>query len=138
MNSYLSVKISEFDDCFRKLEKDIQKAIIESYEKWKINPQLVGFKQLKNSNQDIYSAKIFTKYGEYRSLAKKVSLEGKTAFVWFWVGSHEDYNKKIQARRIHDLNKIKTTIGTIRQEAMNNANKNGNNIEDKNKPPVKK
>ena len=116
MNSYISIKISEFEDCFQKLEKDIQKSVIESYEKWKNDPQLVGFKLLPPT-KDIYSAKIFTKHGEYRSLAKKVALEGKTAFVWFWVGSHEDYNKKIQSHRIKNIDAIKRTMFKVRQES---------------------
>jgi len=45
----------------------------------------------------------------YRALAKKTKDEnGKTAYIWFWIGSHEDYNNVI--KKLNHMQNIRDVV----------------------------
>ncbi len=84
-----SVTTNRFRKAFERLPKQIQKRAGQSYELWKSNNHHPGlhFKQIHNQ-QPIYSVRIGL---SYRAIG---IVEGDT-IIWFWIGSHEDYNNLI-------------------------------------------
>jgi hypothetical protein len=82
-----SVTTSKFRKAFDNLPEDIKKLARKSYSIWKIEPYhpSLQFKRI-HSKEEIYSVRIGL---SYRALA--VKEEG--IVIWFWIGSHEDYNK---------------------------------------------
>ena len=112
-SKFISQKTGSFNKLFDKLEKDIQKQATEAFEKWKIEPSHVGFKPLGISNGEVWSAQVNSRY---RALAKKTKDEnGKNAYIWFWIGSHEDYNNVIKKMN-HNQN-IQANVLKIRNNA---------------------
>jgi len=85
MNSELS---TEFIRLFRQLPNRIQKTAKKNYRLWKQNPQHPGveFKKLK-TNTAVYSVRAGIGW-----LAVGVMKDSDT-IVWFWIGSHADYDK---------------------------------------------
>ncbi len=86
MNSYLTDNIIEY---FKQLPDRIRKLAKKNYLLWKGNPQhpSIDFKNVKSVN-NIYSIRIGL---GYRALG---TVEGED-IIWFWVGSHSDYDKLI-------------------------------------------
>ncbi len=85
-----SVTTEKFRKAFLKLPKNIQERARQSYQLWKLNNNHPGlhFKQI-NNQQPIYSVRVSL---SYRALG---IIEEKT-IIWFWIGSHEEYNHLIQ------------------------------------------
>ena len=78
-----------FRACYRSLPPDIQARARACYRLWSQDhrhPSL-RFKQLQ-LNQSIYSARVGI---GWRSLAIR---DGDT-FIWFWIGSHAEYDRLI-------------------------------------------
>ena len=101
----ISKKTDTFNKLFSRLDKDIQEIAKESFLKWKDNPMSVHFKPLQQSNNTVYSAQVNSRF---RALAKKTTENGKPSYVWFWIGSHEDYNNVLN--RLKDVSKNVTDI----------------------------
>jgi hypothetical protein len=80
-----------FRKLFRALPHQIQKQGREAYRLFKQNPHhpSLRFKQIVGS---VYSVRITL---DYRAVCTRDGDE----HVWFWVGSHEDYNKLIARLR---------------------------------------
>ena len=80
----------DFLNYFRKLPLRIQTQARKNYKLWKKDPyqKSLGFKKIDKKN-NIYSIKVGI---GWRALGIK---EDKT-IVWFWIGSHEDYNNLIK------------------------------------------
>lgn len=76
-----------FRKAFKQLPKQIQHQGKESYKRFKQNPYhpSLHFKRI-HSTQPIYSVRISL---DYRAVGM---LEGD-AILWFWIGSHENYNR---------------------------------------------
>ena len=76
------------------LPKHVQKAAKSNYRKWRENPKhpSLNFKKHEGlsakAKEDIYSVRI----GEHWR-AVGVYIKRDDAIAWFWVGSHEDYNR---------------------------------------------
>ncbi|PPD38322.1 MAG: hypothetical protein CTY16_20385 [Methylobacter sp.] len=85
MNSELS---TEFIRLFRQLPNRIQKTAKKNYRLWKQNPQHPGveFKKLK-TNAAIYSVRAGI---GWRAVGV---MKDSDTIVWFWIGSHADYDK---------------------------------------------
>ena len=84
-----SVKTAQFTKLFANLPIEIQKKARKNYQLWKADNKYPGlhFKQI-NARLSIYSVRV----GLYhRALGVK---KGET-IIWFWIGSHEDYNNMI-------------------------------------------
>ena len=79
-----------FWNCFASLPPDIQQRARKSFQLWQDNHRhpAVRFKQIR-PNPSIYSARIGL---GWRALGL---LEGDTV-IWFWIGSHSDYEQLIQ------------------------------------------
>ena len=85
-----SVTTARFRKSLERLPKKIQTRAVKVYALWSKDPQhpSISFKQI-HSTEPIYSVRIGL---GYRALG---ILNDKT-MVWFWIGSHEDYNSLIK------------------------------------------
>ena len=84
-----SVTTDRFRNAFAKLPKNIQEKARESYQLWKQNNNYPGlhFKQVHNQKH-IYSVRVGLSY-------RALGIIQKDTIIWFWIGSHEDYNNLI-------------------------------------------
>lgn len=86
MDSFVN---DDFWKYLSRLPENIQEAAKEAYKKWQHDPfyPSLFFKCISKKNA-IYSIRVGK---NYRALGKK---KGNSVY-WFWIGSHEDYNKII-------------------------------------------
>jgi mRNA-degrading endonuclease RelE of RelBE toxin-antitoxin system len=84
-----SVTTERFRKAFNKLPKNIQERARQSYQLWKLNNNHPGlrFKQIHNQ-KSIYSVRVGLSF-------RAIGLIEEDTIIWFWIGSHEDYNKLI-------------------------------------------
>jgi len=85
-----SVTTSKFRTCLEKLPDHIQVKARKSYRQWLENPYhpSLQYKQI-HSISPIYVVRVSL---GYRALG---ILEDDT-MVWFWIGTHEEYNSMIK------------------------------------------
>ena len=89
----ISRRTESYKKLYDKLPKEVQDACQQAFVEWKNEPSSLVMKPLNQLSNEAYSAEINRRY---RALGfKNKDSEGKTGYVWFWVGSHEDYNKVI-------------------------------------------
>jgi hypothetical protein len=84
-----SVTTIRFRKCLNKLPKEVQERARQAYQIWKQNhdyPSL-HFKQIDNK-QPIYSVRVGLSY-------RALGIKEEETMIWFWIGSHEDYNNLI-------------------------------------------
>jgi len=81
----------EFLDLFGKLPGKIKELAAKNYRIWKENSNHPGlnFKKVKGTD-NIYSIRIGL---YYRALG---TLKSKDTIIWFWIGSHGDYDRLIK------------------------------------------
>jgi hypothetical protein len=81
-----------FRDLFAALPAHVQQQGREAYRLFRQNPRLPGlrFKQV-HADPATYSARVGI---GYRALSV---LDGST-LVWFWIGSHADYDKLLEQK----------------------------------------
>ena len=86
MISYLT---DDFIRLFSFLPENVKKLSRKAYNLWKITPfhPSLQFKQI-HSSEPIWSVRIGIKW---RALA----LKEENKVYWFWIGSHNDYDKYI-------------------------------------------
>lgn len=89
MNSYTTER---FWKAFDKLPQNIQRRAREAYQLWKQNPYhpSLQFKIIHQTKQ-IYSVRIGIGW-------RAVGVKSNADIVWFWIGSHEEYNNLISQR----------------------------------------
>jgi hypothetical protein len=82
-----SVINDDFRESFARLPKHIQRQAREAYQRFLISPDQPGlnFKKI-HSSLSIYSIRVTR---SYRALGV---LEDET-IIWFWIGSHAQYDK---------------------------------------------
>jgi len=86
VKSYLTVK---FIKCFKALPERIRKLARKNYKIWKINhlhPSL-NFREIKVGTA-IYSIRVGIGW-------RALGILENDNIIWFWIGSHEEYNKLI-------------------------------------------
>ena len=86
MNSHANEK---FWKAFENLPAQIQRKAREAYRLWQENPyhRSLQFKQI-HPRKPIYSVRIGIGW-------RTVGVKENDTMVWFWLGSHEEYNKLI-------------------------------------------
>ncbi len=80
---------SKFGKAFNKLPESIQETARETYQLWQkdpYNPNL-QFKKI-HPVQPIYSVRIGLNW-------RAVGIKDSNTIIWFWIGSHSDYNQII-------------------------------------------
>lgn len=82
-----------FRRAFEALPEEIQRRARESYARWHENPAhpALQFKKI-HGTQPIYSVRVAL---GWRALGVQVDDE----IIWFWIGSHADYDKLIARLR---------------------------------------
>lgn len=116
---FTSRRTDSYKKLLEKLPVEIQQACQQTFEDWKRNPSSLKMKALAALNNEGFSAEINLRY---RALGfKQKDSEGKTDYVWFWVGSHEDYNNIIANRAI--TNKIKQMRNNLKNNSIENKHK---------------
>ena len=90
MNSRTTARLRE---TFAELSQSIQRQVRRAYRRFKDNPYHPGlpFKRV-HATDPIYSVRINT---DYRALGV---LDGDE-IVWFWIGSHAEYDKLLTKMR---------------------------------------
>jgi hypothetical protein len=80
----------QFRDLFAALPAAVQRQAREAYRLFRQNPAHPGlrFKQV-HPDPPIYSARIGISY-------RAVGVRDGNAMVWYWIGSHADYDKLLQ------------------------------------------
>jgi hypothetical protein len=84
-----SVTTERFRKAFDVLPEPVQLKAKIAYKKWQldsIHPSL-NFKKV-HSKDPIYSVRIDLKY-------RALGIKNKSTMIWFWIGSHEEYNNII-------------------------------------------
>ena len=83
--------LPSFRKDFRRLPKEVQRQAKKVYRIWKQNPfdRQLRFKQV-HPTKPVYSVRITL---NWRALGIR---ESKDTIIWFWIGSHEEYNKLIR------------------------------------------
>ncbi len=73
----------------KKLPKEMQQRAREAYKLWKQNNNHPGlhFKQV-HETEHIYSLRIGLSY-------RALGVKQKDTMIWFWIGSHEEYNNLV-------------------------------------------
>jgi mRNA-degrading endonuclease RelE of RelBE toxin-antitoxin system len=86
MTSHISKR---FRHALRQLPVNIQSKARDVYRLFKQNPyhKSLKFKQI-HSTKPIYSVRVGLNH-------RAVGVKDDNAIIWFWIGSHEDYNKLI-------------------------------------------
>ena len=74
----------DFWHCYRLLPEDVQKRADKAYELLRQNPRhpSLHFKKVG----DLWSVRVTL---DYRALA----VEANDGYLWFWVGTHEEYDR---------------------------------------------
>lgn len=83
------VTTERFRKAFDRLAKEVQEAAKNAYGLWRVNhyhPAL-HFKQV-NKRHHIYSVRVGLSF-------RALGIKQEETIIWFWVGSHEDYNNLI-------------------------------------------
>lgn len=81
-----------FRKAFASLPDDIQDRAREAFELFTKNPHHPGLRLKRVHSADpIYSVRVSL---DYRALARRTD----GAWIWFWIGSHSDYDKLLQRR----------------------------------------
>ncbi len=76
--------------CFDSLPDDVQLRTRRAYANWRVDPSHPGlnFKRVSRS-QPVYSVRV--------SLAHRaLGMLEKDTVIWFWIGSHDDYERLLK------------------------------------------
>jgi hypothetical protein len=81
---------SKFWELYARLPRRVQRQARKVYQMWKENPRHPGvhFKRV-DDEEPVYSARVSD---AYRALG---ILEGNTV-IWYWIGSHDDYERLLK------------------------------------------
>jgi len=84
-----SVTTKRFRKAYAELPEHIQEQTRKAYKTWKVNPNHPSL-QVKpvHDTEPIYSVRVSLSY-------RALGVKEKDTMIWFWVGSHSDYDKMI-------------------------------------------
>jgi hypothetical protein len=87
----LSLTTERFWKAFNKLPDDIQVQTKKAYELWQNDPyhDSLQFKRI-HAKKPIYSVRIGIHW-------RAIGVKEDDTLTWFWIGSHADYDKLIDA-----------------------------------------
>lgn len=85
----ISQTTSKFWKCFERLPPEIQEAAQKAYQQWQQDPyhNSLKFKHV-HPTLPIYSVRVALGW-------RAVGLKEEDCMIWFWIGSHADYDKLI-------------------------------------------
>lgn len=80
----------DFRRLFRGLPGEVQAAAHKTYRLWRVNPQHPGLQfKCVHPKLPIWSARVSLGW-------RVVGVKRGDAMVWFWIGSHNDYDKLLR------------------------------------------
>ena len=97
--SYRSVVTPQFRKMLNDLPERVQQEARAAFERWKTDPQSVGWKPLAGMHAPVHSVEIGRRYRAIGVVDKE-----RNAVVWVFAGSHETYNRFIESHRKFSLN----------------------------------
>jgi hypothetical protein len=83
-----SVTTLRFRKCYSKLPSHIKIATKNAYKHWQANPYNSSLQFKKIHTNEIYSVRISISY-------RALSIKENDTYVWFWIGSHAEYDQTI-------------------------------------------
>jgi len=85
-----SFRTRQFRKLFQELPASVQENARRAFRLWQSNPKHpgLGFK-LVDPTEEIYSVRVGLHYRALGTLADRETM------VWFWIGSHADYDKML-------------------------------------------
>lgn len=114
-----SVMTEDFKKCLTKMGDEHARKVLETISyleemendrskipQGKMSPESVVGDRLTVLNKNTFALK--TKNFD-RALAVVVKKEGKKIFIWYWGGSHEEYNKEIKPNKLHNSERNETS-----------------------------
>lgn len=89
-----SIRTDRFKALYEHLPEQVQREADEAYRRFKADPNAPGlnFERIQGTKAPLYSARVGRRY---RALAGR---EGEV-WVWFWIGSHQEYDKLLDRLR---------------------------------------
>lgn len=97
-HSVKSVRNARFRKAFEKLPDSVQQNARNAYQRFRANPfdPALKFHEIKGTRTPaVYAVDAGTYLGTaYRALG--IWQKRKDVIVWFWIGSHEEYNQSIK------------------------------------------
>lgn len=83
----ISHTTERFRKAFTGLPKKIQHQVKDAYKQFKKDPfcPSLRFKRV-HSTRPIYSVRVSSEY-------RAVGIQDESEMIWFWIGSHDDYEK---------------------------------------------
>ena len=89
----ISHTTERFRNLLKRLPQEIQKHVRQTYVQFKENPYHPGlrFKRV-HSKRPIYAVRISKNY-------RVLGIQKNGEIVWFWIGSHSDYDKILKQIR---------------------------------------
>jgi mRNA-degrading endonuclease RelE of RelBE toxin-antitoxin system len=84
-----SKKTKKFKKAFDKLPDSIKVKAFENFRLWKENPYHPSLNFKKITKDNVYSIRIGISY-------RALGIYQPNVLIWFWIGSHEDYNNLIK------------------------------------------
>jgi len=87
----ISKRTRNFKKLLSLLPEDVQAEAISNYKIWKADPYFppLNFKPLQEPKWSVRIGR------EHRAIGKKTGNK----IVWYWIGSHESYNKQANKRK---------------------------------------
>ncbi len=81
---------ADFWKCFEALPRSIQERARTAYARWSQNPyhRSLEFKRIKGSKHPLRSLRVGLHW-------RALGVERGDGMVWFWIGSHADYDRLI-------------------------------------------
>ena len=116
--------ISKCNRDFRKLYEDLPKNLKEEADKsfahWQINPDSVHFKPINITHGNVWSARVTDKY---RAIATKTEKDHQIIWVWFWIGTHNEYENLLNRRLSKKINHLREHYAEPKTPTHNHHNK---------------
>lgn len=89
-----SIRTHRFKSLYERLPEDVRRDADEAYRRFQDDPSYPGlnFERIQGIPAPLYSARVGR---QYRALAGR----DRDTWVWFWIGSHADYDKVLDRLR---------------------------------------
>jgi hypothetical protein len=86
-----SFTTKRFRSCFERLSPDVQTQAREAYKRWIENPSdpSLRFKRV-HPTEPVYSVRVSMNH-------RAVGLRDGDSMIWFWIGSHGDYERLLSS-----------------------------------------
>jgi hypothetical protein len=86
-----SVTTERYRKAFAQLPEHIQEQARKAYRLWKKNPHHLSLQfKCVHKTEQVYSVRISLSF-------RAIGVKEKDTMIWFWIGSHNDYDKMLSS-----------------------------------------